>query len=508
MNVQYDIKPEEFYIAEPRADAMIHSLRAFGYDLSTAVADLIDNSISADAKNIWLNFFWDGESSSFSIKDDGRGMTEEVLFNAMRPGSQSPLDPRDPKDLGRFGLGLKTASFSQCKRVTVRTKTKGNLVATRCWDLDYVTETKEWRLLKNASESSEKYLSGLSGLESGTLVLWEKMDRLVPGTRTDDPVAHKRFLEHVDDVKKYLSMVFHRFLERGDRLKIWLSDRPIGHWDPYLKNEKARQELPTEILLFSGQQVIVKPFVLPHQSKIDPETHAEAAGPRGWNAQQGFYIYRNERLLVPGDWLGLGFQKEEHYKLARIQVDIPNTMDNDWAIDVKKSRARPPASLRMDLKRIARLTREKAVAIYRHRGKILARENSDPNMFPWFKKVKHGKIHYSINREWPMVIESLNCSAEHKKAVSALLRLLEETVPVPMITLESSEHPDKLSMPFEGAQTQEILEIMMQAYISLVKTGISPEDAKKRIMTMEPFFYYEELAAIFIEKLSMEEHHE
>src|SRR4051812_18044856 len=142
------VGPEAYDLAEPFAPAMIESLRAFGYNLPTAIADLLDNSITAGARNIWLNFFWDGAESYLTICDDGQGMTRKELFDAMRPGSRNPLEVRGQGDLGRFGLGLKTASFSQCRRLTVKSKVEGGRASTRCWDLDYVNQTNEWRLLR------------------------------------------------------------------------------------------------------------------------------------------------------------------------------------------------------------------------------------------------------------------------------------------------------------------------------------------------------------------------
>src|SRR5437016_4415683 len=165
---------DEYDFAPPRADAMIESLRAFGYDLPTAIADLIDNSISAESKNIWINFEWNGADSFVTIRDDGRGMSESDLLGAMRPGSRNPLEARDPRDLGRFGLGLKTASFSQCRRLVVRSKTTNSKIsATRCWDLDFVAFKNKWLLIREAGTASEKRLGRLNGLAHGTVVLWE-----------------------------------------------------------------------------------------------------------------------------------------------------------------------------------------------------------------------------------------------------------------------------------------------------------------------------------------------
>lgn len=493
MSPTRETRQEKFDLAEPRPSAMIESLRAFGYNIQTAIADLIDNSISAGAKNIWLTFFWDGSDSYVSIRDDGHGMTEKELFNAMRPGSQNPLQDREPKDLGRFGLGLKTASFSQCRRLTVASRSKGCNVAIRRWDLDYVSQVDQWRLLHSAADDSSGKLTELDQMAEGTIVLWECMDRLVRNAQKSDLETHNHFLETIEGVEKHLSMVFHRFLEKRNRLKIWINGRAVEPWNPFLLESVATQSLPQEKFMWQKDKLVVQPYVLPHQSKIAPEIYNQAAGINGWNAQQGFYVYRNERLLVAGGWLGLGFKQEEHCKLARIQIDLPNAMDDDWNIDVKKSRACPPAALRSDLKRIARLTRQKAVEIYRHRGKVIARDNSDKHVFPWDRKIRRGKIFYSINHEHPLVKEALSLPAAHQPLIRSLIRLLEETVPVQQIWIDSSTDPEKHSQPFEYTPSREVVEVMVQVYQVLRKSGLSPQQVRDRILTMEPFQHFEAL---------------
>lgn len=244
-----------------------------------------------------------------------------------------------------------------------------------------------------------------------------------------------------------------------------------------------------------GQEVVVQPFVLPHHSKLDRAAHSEASGPAGWNAQQGFYVYRSGRLLVAGDWLGLSFAKEEHYKLARIRVDIPNAMDHDWHIDVRKSRARPPGVLREDFVRIARVTRERAVAIYRHRGKVVAHTNSAGFVQPWQRRVKHGKIFYRVNRDHPLVGSALDATPDRRRALRALLRLLEETVPSPLIAIDHAEKPGEQAGPFERAPAAEVREVLMEVYRVLRAGGASPEAARERILGMEPFRDYPELVA-------------
>lgn len=490
-----------YEIAEPCPSAMIESLRAVGYSLSTAIADLVDNSISALAKNVWINFNWNGGDSCVTIADDGHGMTEQELVTAMTLGSKSPVESRSAHDLGRFGLGLKTASFSQCRRLVVSSKRCGEATALRCWDLDYVSQQGEWRLLKEMNLKNQKSLTSIDHVAAGTVVVWEKVDRIVSaGVRADDRRAQKRFLEAIGEVEKHLSMVFHRFLAGRDRLEIWINGRLIEAWDPFLKGEIATQSLPEETLQLGSGAVKVSAFVLPHHSKIDDNTYRLAGGPAGWNAQQGFYVYRNERLLVAGHWLGFGFQKEEHYKLARIQVDISTTMDLEWEIDVKKSRARPPAEARESLRKIARLTRDIACGIYRSRGKVIARAISADFVFTWLRTVTHGKISYRINREHPLVKASLSGSAAEKAAVNAMLQLIEETVPKEQIWLDNQESVESRSDPFEDVDRKELLSVLAELFSFFSSSGMSAAEIRERLGSMEPFNHFPEAVNRFCDQ--------
>lgn len=480
---------ESYDIAIPGASAMLESLRAFGYNIQTAIADLIDNSISARARNVWLNFCWDGRDSYIVIKDDGHGMTEAELIRAMRPGSQNPIDNRNSDDLGRFGLGLKTASFSQCRRLTVASRSESQEIATRRWDLDYISQVNEWRLLHFPAAESLPRLNELQDMTHGTIVLWECLDRVVGEANVNDQKAHNEFLEAIEIVEQHLAMVFHRFLEQRQFLNIWINQHPVTPWNPFLLVAQATQILPVEILSFNGGNIYIQPYILPHHSKIDMDTYKNASGMNGWTAQQGFYVYRNSRLLVAGDWLGLGYQSDEHCKLARIQIDLPNSMDNDWNIDVKKSRARPPVALKSDLKRIARLTRQRAIDIYRHRGKVIARKYGDC-IFTWERKIRQGKVFYAVNREHPLVQEVLHFPEQFQSAVKALLKLLEETVPVQQIWIDSSAEPEKETQAFDGSPSEEVTEVMFQVYLALRKNGLTQEQAQDRILRMEPFQHF------------------
>lgn len=490
----------DYDIASPGAAELFESLRAFGYDLPTALADIIDNSISASARNIWIDMIWDGPASRITIRDDGNGMSEDALRQAMRPGSLSPLEDRAANDLGRFGLGMKTASISQCRCLTVMSKIRAGEVSIRRWDLDYIasTGTGEWRLLKGAGLLSDADRELLDDQEQGTVLFWDRLDQLVGDAATDDETAQKHFRERADAVKAHLAMVFHRFLRGRNAIRLHLNGRQIEPWDPFLEDTDKVDPLPAETLVADGDAVEVKAFILPHHSRITPEQHTAAAGPRGWNAHQGFYIYRNKRLLVAGDWLGLGMQKEEHFKLARIRIDLANSADLLWQIDVKKSRARPPAVLRRDLLRIARAARGQASSIYRHRGKVVQRKLGSNDVFLWNYVVKRGKTYYKINRDHPLVRKVLD-TADDKAPVRALLALVEQTIPAPLIVINNAETPDGFGQPFEDSSA-DLKSAMAETFQALIEDGRGRPDAARALLTMEPFNQYPEMVAVFLEE--------
>ena len=489
---------DDFDLAPPQAASLVESLRAFGYELPTALADLVDNSISAHARHVWIEFHWDGTASAISVTDDGRGMTADRLVAAMRPGSQNPRDDREAHDLGRFGLGLKTASFSQCRRVTVRTVTRGGEPATRCWDLDHIARVNDWQLLRAADLAAEPYFQRLAELDHSTTVLWQKLDRLTHGLDTNNERHQQHFLRRAEDVRRHLGMVFHQLMTGKSGVEIRLNGRVVEPWDPFLKDEPATQTLAATRLMLRGSVVEVQPFVLPHQSKISKAIHEAGAGPRGWNAHQGFYIYRNRRLLVAGDWLGFGWAKEEHYKLARIRVEVPNSLDHDWQIDVTKSRATPPASLRAELRRIGERARSDAKRVYSHRGAKLTPRADDARVLLWEPLARHDKTFYRLNRNHPLLKRAISASGD-RPALNALLRLIEETVPFPHITISGSEKPGCLPGPFDHAAESQIREVMEQAFLSLVASGYGPREAVNRLRTVWPFELFPALLEAFAE---------
>lgn len=473
----------DFEISPPSAAAMLESLRAYGYSLNSAIADLIDNSITAKAKNIWITLRWDGENSWITIRDDGTGMSEEQLSKAMVAGSQSPLDQREEHDLGRFGLGLKTASLSLARSLTVASKTGSTPLALRRWDLDYIAEqqTNEWRLLKSGRSNSEEKLAGIENQECGTVVLLENLDKLCAGTVANSPAHRDEFYHQIDSLRDHLGMIFHRFLATSSRLKIYINGETEAHlvkpWDPFFSKHKATEPKPVTRIPFGETVTTVQGFILPHKDMLTQEEYEEAGGPLGWNAHQGFYVYRGDRLLVSGSWLGLreGIAKwraEEHYKLARIRVDITNEMDSDWKIDVKKSLATPPQNVALALVRYASQVRTEAREIFAHRGKYGKRKRSEKIGKVWLAKQIRNQNTYRLDRDHPVIRSFLERLGGRRKEAEAIFKLIEETVPVEQIWLDSAESPEMRSSPFGSASDQEVIEAA-RTFLEMVQGDVS-----------------------------------
>ncbi len=336
----------------PSADRVVTSLRDLGYDFAQAVADVVDNSISAGASEIDINVIFEGDDSSVTISDNGHGMTDSRLREALRYGSKRDYDK---SDLGKFGLGLKTASLSQCQRLSVGSKSdgRGSSISAYTWDLDHITKSNRWEILPLSGKGLPQQIrSGLAN-GSGTVVHWERLDRILGYRHPYGAVAKKRLLQMCREIEAHLTMVFHQFLAgnvRGRKIKIRLNDNELRPWDPFCEQQRKTRRLPTEKFSIDHEgskgTVRMEPYILPSQQEFStPQAFKDAAGPMGWNQQQGFYFYRAERLIQSGGWSKLRVP-DEHTKLARIAVHFPPELDDAFKINVAKMRVQLPAQLR------------------------------------------------------------------------------------------------------------------------------------------------------------------
>lgn len=380
--------------ATPHAASLIEGLRDIGYSLETALADIIDNSITAEAHNVWLLSETVGDDPTIALLDDGVGMSEDELVAAMRPGSQNPLASRSAPDLGRFGLGLKSSSFSQCRRLTVVSRKDGKTSAA-VWDLDEVADRNSWEIVLPDDPSTIPFADRID--EKGTLVLWQKLDRLTGGIVHDVDRRTEVINARLAGSERHLRLVFHRFMEQKSGLNIWLNGRKIAPLDPFVLKNKGGIAGPEETLELPHGNVVIQSFTIPHHRQMRPVQWDDLGGPEGHLKSQGFYVYRGNRLIIHGTWFGL-MRQSELTKLSRVRIDIPNSMDADWKIDVKKSSAQLPPMVRDRLKQVIERITDGSKRTYRKKGQKLV----DKERLPFWHRVQaDGKISYRPNLDHP-----------------------------------------------------------------------------------------------------------
>ena len=478
----------------PHAPSFIESMRAVGYSLESAIADIVDNSISADARQVRIEFR-PFDEPYVAILDDGRGMTSDELTQAMRHGGRNPLEERSPFDLGRFGLGLKTASLSQCRKLTVVTLMNGILSAL-CWDLDLVVKREDWVLWRPDNDEEVKSLPHVKDLlhqGKGTVVIWQDLDRLAAGELSvSNALGFK-----MDRVRDHLSQVFHRYLagEAGlHKLNILVNNVPVQTIDPFLSSHKGTQKLYEDTFTVDGQTIRVQPYILPHITKLSPEELRLAGGEEGLRRNQGFYVYRNKRLIIRGTWFRLA-RAEELTKLARVIVDIPNSLDHLWTLDIKKSAAYPPEVVRRNLARTVQKISERSRKTYTFRGRVT---KNDGLVHAWSRIEGRVGVSYCINRNHP-VVKTLEGSMDddQRQLFLSFLNIMETTYPA-----------DALYADIASDRTREIEPLNMKALKNLASQILDsiplPDDRSALLNSLnliEPFSSYPEVSEKIIKEM-------
>lgn len=461
----------------PDPVSLIESMRAVGYSIEAAIADLLDNSISAHASLIEIKY--DASEDPFvAIYDNGYGMMPDELTNAMRHGSHNPTDKRDAHDLGRFGLGLKTASLSQCRKLTVISK-KNDTISARRWDLDVVQQTGKWLVVVPREKELEilPMYPLLESGKSGTLVVWQDLDRLTAGAA--DPQSEMTI--KLSPLFEHLALVFHRFTQKEsgqDPIKISVNGLQIPQRDPFLKGNSYRQPLEGQTIKHERGEVEVLPYILPPVSHLSPDEISLAGGKEGLRGTQGFYVYRNRRLVMWGTWFRL-VPKEEFFKLTRIQVDIPNTFDDLWSLDIKKSAAFPPDLIRKRLKELIPHFANTSKKTITYPG----RKQSSKNYVPLWQRIepKHGSFRYEINIDHPLIQAlSSKLASEEQKYFQSILGLFGETLPFESIYADMCSDQ-------RNAREEETIASLLEIAISLQEiTGLDVE----RVMEIDPLVRY------------------
>jgi len=422
----------------PIAGPFVQSLRSIGYSLDAAVADLVDNSISAKCHEVHIRALWRNSKPMLWMSDDGEGMSPDELASAMQLGAVGPDAVRDKKDLGRFGLGLKTASFSQCKTLHVISRDSDQVEwCGLTWDLDFVAKTNKWSVLKLNTNDIESLISDLDFSPNvGTHVIWEEFDQAVDATALN---GEKDFNNNLAHLKDHLAITFHRFIRPRselDRIKIFFNGSEVKPRDPFAEfpiSDKDPSSVVEEdeirLMADAGEtRVKIKSYVLPHPSLVSSEYKTRINGEgTDYYSGQGIYIYRAGRLISYGSWLRI-VRNAETNKLARIQIDFENDADGLWQIDVKKSRVNLPSSLKSKIREVIKRTTKKSSRTFNRRAQMSSFDSS-----PIWQRVydKDNKaVAYKLNHENDLVNALIAGLNDEQKV---LMKLVEKTIPVELI---------------------------------------------------------------------------
>ena len=481
------------------AGNFIDSYRNIGYSIETAITDVIDNSIFAQATEIHVDMIWDpyGTKEPFvRISDNGIGMTDEELHEAMRLACRSPLAIRDSDDLGRFGLGLKSASFSQCRRFTVISR-KDTDIACKQWDIDQIKD-KGFQLID--CTPSEIGLDDSIPEESGTVVVWQNLDHLNIPNELDPGKKDRLWTDVLKRVHTHIQITYGDF---KNKITFFFNGNPVKLWSPFAiegANITTDEEIP-----FEESSVRVRTYILP--KTMSPEETNMIPFEKSMNEMQGFYVYRNKRLIKYGGWLNLQkMENKEAFRLARIRLDIDNSMDDAWQIDVKKENAVCPPALVDKLASYAKQARTDSRKIFRSKGRTLKRKSENSkSTFLWAYGSKDGKAYYEINRANPL-IKSFNdgLDDDQQKSFQLLLKAIENHIPVmSILETESSSggayvdnHPSSEIGDKELADTFESLIESCMRY-----DGLSLNEAIEFISSTEPFTSHIETVDNVIRKI-------
>ncbi len=407
----------------PLASSLMATARSFGnYDLAAALADLIDNSIRAKAHKITISFQPDGDDVIVRIRDDGTGMSKDELIKAMRPASANPEDPRDASDLGRFGWGLKSASLSQARVLTVVSWTAAGYTSAK-WDID---DLDNWTMELESGDNAKNQLKFPQKSRSGTEVIWSRSDRLLDTMNVVN--IDEQLSEKIRHAQRQLSLTFHRYLSGEARSKFSIEVQGIllKPIDPFMSQHPATQTIDEEYIKLRGkEEIAVKPYTIPHFSKLTVEEKEILGGDEGLVRNQGFYVYRNKRLIISGTWFRL-VPHGELSQLTRVRIDLPNTLDKEWKITMDKSDAQLPVVLREHLRKRIKRFSKRSTSANRRRGVDMTLNKQEP---VWKRIAHNGRIRYQINRDHPMIWEMI-AEAEDLTLIREGISLIESFVPI------------------------------------------------------------------------------
>ena len=467
------------FVLEPGVE-LIESMRAVGYSTEAAVADIVDNSIDAAASVIEIDVDV-VNGKHIAVFDNGWGMSPNEAKEALRFAGTAGASGK--ARLGRFGLGLKTASLSQARTLTVISKKDGPMHAL-VWDLDHVMRTRTWAVLEPEISEVEifPFKNRLESEDTGTVVIWTGLDLLLGDA--DDPGTFLR--RKVSDLAEHLSVTFHRFLgSRTNKLEIVLNGQSLRAFDPFLTSNVKTQQSPVEEMLVGGEKVSFTSYTLPHASALNSEERARPDLGERMKDFQGFYLYRNKRLISRGKWFGLAPVKELS-KQTRIMVDVPQGLDGLWQVDIKKSQAEPPSSFKSRLQQMIPNLLEKGRRIHTFRGRTAKTET----VHIWNKVSERDGFRYEINTSNPLIGAFLRTlDSEQSEQLVSIFTTIADSFPILDAYQEQAANRQSLEATIDAGEMESKLRLLKAAGL----LGADVEIAIKSIVHVEPFCEMENL---------------
>ena len=299
-------------------------------------------------------------------------------------------------------------------------------------------------------------------------------------------IGHDAFNELMAFVRQHLARIFHRFLagEPGlKKIRMSINGTNIEPYDPFAEQNIATQKFPLELVRFKNTEVKIQAYVLPHHSKVSAKEYERLAGPEGYLRNQGFYIYRNRRLIIWGSWFRLARQ-EELTKLARVRIDIPNNTDHHWGIDVRKARAHPPLIVKNRLKQVIEQIRSGAKRPYTQRGRVVVETDTSP---VWVRKIHNDRIEYVINDDHPLMANLLNdLEVSDRQRLRQMIRMFGQTFPAAAFFSDYSNTPKQIESEHPDMDVMLALaKMLVQANPDLDQAGLATV-----LAGMEPFSRY------------------
>ncbi|MDU5110580.1 MAG: ATP-binding protein [Clostridium sp.] len=469
----------------PFAPSLIESMRSLGYSFESAIADIVDNSISANASKIDIKVSL-GNKPYIIIFDNGCGMNKNEIEEAMRYGSKNPLEKREVTDLGRFGLGLKSASLSQCRKLVVVSKKDGQL-SCYSWDLDYIIKKASWSMIGYTKEEILMFpeIEMFNEVDTGTYVLLEQFDRIKESTND----LNKTLTNKVDSMINHLALVFHRFLER--KVEISVNNKKVEGREPFLSNHKGTQIKRSQNVNINGFNIVVKPYILPHLNKLTLKDIEKVGSKESLRNEQGFYIYRNERLIIWGTWFRLE-RKDELSKLARVMVDIPSDLDYMWNIDIKKSSANLPDIIKRSLYNCVIESVGGSEAVHTYRGRKI--QSTDINLIWERIEVRDNYYEYRVNRDIPQLkILEASLNLKQLKYLNEMITQLEERFPITNLYVDVAKGK-VVEQSVEDEERVEELYMQVKEQVEYAKeSGMDYKIMAKAFISTEPYCNFNQI---------------